>query len=209
MSPAKTRGAQLPGRLPRSPHGLLARWLDDAAAAPHPEWLDPAAMVLTTVSARGRPSSRVVLCRAQSPAGVVFFTSYRSRKASEIAACVQGAAVFHWPHLAAQVRIEGRFVRVSAAVSDRYFASRPRAHQIGAWASHQSQPLANAATLARRRAALEARYANGRIPRPPWWGGYRLEPAMVEFWLQRPGRLHDRVRYRRRGWRWVMDRLNP
>lgn len=199
----------LRGRLPQSPYGLFSRWFGQAQAKAHPGWLDPAAMVLTTVSAGGQPSARVVLCRAHSPRGVVFFTSYRSRKAAEIEATGRGAAVFHWPHLAVQVRLEGRFERVSEAASDRYFASRPRSHQIGAWVSRQSRVLKAREELVCRRREFEARFAGGPVPRPPGWGGYCLMPATVEFWQAGAGRLHERLRYRRRGRRWTVDRLNP
>lgn len=212
LGPMKTSSSSLReerGRLPSTPYPLFGRWFEKARTAPRPDWLDTAAMVLTTVSGRGAPSARVVLCRAHSARGVVFFTSYRSRKAVEIDATGLGAVVFHWPHLKRQVRMEGRFERVSAVVSDRYFASRPRSHQIGAWASHQSQPLKTAGELVERQQVEEARYEGKSVPRPPWWGGYRLVPMAVEFWQQGAGRLHERILYRRCGQTWTRERLNP
>ena len=191
-----------------APFAQFERWFDEAVRAAVPE---PNAMTLATVDASGRPTARVVLLKGFDERGFVFFTNYASRKGAELAAHPEAALNFFWPELERQVRIEGTVAKVSDAESAEYFASRPRLSQIGAWASPQSERIADRRALEGRFAEAEARYA-GEVPRPAHWGGYRLDPAMLEFWQGRPSRLHDRIRYRRSPAdpaRWDIDRLAP
>ena len=184
----------------------FSRWLDDARAGSIRE---PNAMTLATATAEGAPAARIVLLRAIDERGFVFFSNYDSRKGGELAANPQAALLFFWEPLERQVRIEGHVTRVSAAESDAYFASRPRGSQLGAWASPQSAVLADAAALEDALAAVEARFSDRPVTRPPHWGGYRLSPTLLEFWQGRPGRLHDRLRYRRTDEGWLLERLAP
>jgi len=172
---------------------------------------EPEAMVLSSVGADGMPSSRHVLLRGLDH-GFVFFTNYTSHKGRELEARPMAAICFPWNLLARQVRVEGNVERVSAVESDAYFATRPRGSQIGAWASDQSEVLADRAELEAKWAAAEARFDGGEVARPPHWGGFRVVPARIEFWQGRPSRLHDRFRYtvesdEASGWR--IDRLSP
>lgn len=185
------------------PWGLFETWLADALASPMHE---PNAMVLATV-ADGRPSTRVVLLKGLD-SGLVFYTNYRSRKARELAANPNCALLFPWHPIGRQVRIEGTAERVDAEVSDRYFATRPRDAQLGAWASSQSEPIDNREALEAGLAALRAD-AGPELSRPPWWGGFRVYAESFEFWQGRPGRLHDRLRYAWQGGRWHRQRLQP
>lgn len=182
-------------------------WFDQAVAAQVPE---PNAMTLATAGADCRPSARLVLLKGFDASGFVFYTNYESRKARELAANPWAALVFFWPQLARQVRIEGRVEPVAPHESDAYFHSRPRGSQLGAWASHQSQVISSRAVLDQRMQELVAAYQARPVPRPPYWGGYRLAPTMVEFWQGRPNRLHDRLRYRRlEDGGWLIERLAP
>jgi len=180
-------------------------WLDQAFEAKLPE---PNAMTLATVGADGRPSTRVVLIKGCDARGIVWFTNYESRKGRELALHPVAALQFHWVELERVVRIEGRVDKVGAEESDTYYASRPLDSRIGAWASPQSRVVESRAVLVANAAKFGARYLLNP-PRPPHWGGYRLQPDTWEFWQGRRSRLHDRLRYRLDGTRWVRERLAP
>jgi pyridoxamine 5'-phosphate oxidase len=183
-------------------------WFDEALAA---DLHEPNAMTLATATPEGRPSARIVLLKGFDEQGFVFYTNYEGRKSRELEINPYCALVFYWGELERQVRIEGRAFRVSENRSDAYFASRPRGSQLGAWASEQSRPVHDRGALEERLRELEAEYeGRGEVPRPPFWGGYRVEPEVIEFWQGRENRLHDRLVYRRSddgGWR--RERLQP
>lgn len=190
------------------PFVQLRRWLDDAVAA---EVTEPTAMTVSSIGIDERVHSRTVLLRRLSSAGLVFFTNRDSHKGAELAAHPLCSAQLLWLDLHRQVRVEGIARLLDDAEADAYFAGRPRGSQIGAWASPQSQVLRDRAELEARVAEAEQQFADvAEVPRPPNWGGYRIEPDMFEFWQGRPSRLHDRLRYRfdREG-RWRIDRLAP
>ncbi len=190
------------------PFVQFRRWMDDALAAELPL---PNAMTLATAGSDGRPAARMVLLRGFDERGFVFYTNYDGDKAAQLGVNPWTALVFYWGPLERQVRVVGAVSRVSEAESDTYFAGRPRESQIGAWASPQSDPIRDRAELEERVRAVEARYPPGEpIPRPPHWGGYRVTPDELEFWQGRPGRLHDRIRYRlTSSGLWTIERLAP
>jgi pyridoxamine 5'-phosphate oxidase len=171
--------------------------------------VDTAPVALATADLEGRPSVRMVLLRGIDERGFVFHTNYASRKGYELENNPHAALCFYWPTLDEQIRVEGRVQKLPADESDAYFDSRPRGSQLGAWASAQSQPLATREKLEEEYRATEHRFANQPIPRPPFWGGFRLTPSRIEFWYGRPDRLHDRVVYTREGTDWKIERLYP
>lgn len=182
------------------------RWFDDVLAA---DLHEPNAMILATATPDGRPSARTVLLKGFDGRGFVFYTNYEGRKSRELEANPRAALLFYWGVLERQVRIEGHTFRTSEKESDAYFASRPRGSQVGAWVSEQSRPVESRAVLERRVQELEAEYEGREIPRPPFWGGYRVEPEIIEFWQGRENRLHDRLVYRRAYGGWKTERLQP
>jgi pyridoxamine 5'-phosphate oxidase len=182
------------------------QWFQETLAA---DLHEPNAMIVATATPDGRPSARTVLLKGYDERGFVFYTNYEGRKASELEANPACALLFYWGELERQVRIEGRASRISDQESDAYFAGRPRGSRIGAWASEQSRPVEDRNVLEERMLALEAEYEGGEVPRPPFWGGYRVEPEVVEFWQGRESRLHDRLVYQRSGDGWKIERLQP
>jgi pyridoxamine 5'-phosphate oxidase len=184
----------------------VQRWVRHAIDAGVPT---ANAMTLATVDERGRPAARIVLLKEIDDRGCTFFTSYKSRKAADLAAHPYAALVLYWEQLHRQIRIEGAIERVSPEDSDAYFASRPRGSQLGAIASPQSQPIPSRAALEALVADLDRELGEAPPSRPAHWGGYRVVPDLIELWQGQPSRLHDRVRYRRAEAGWVRDRLAP
>jgi pyridoxamine 5'-phosphate oxidase len=191
------------------PYALFRTWFAEAEKA-EPE--DPNAMALATADAQGVPSVRMVLLKGVDQRGFVFYTNLESRKGEQLLANPNAAFVMHWKSLRRQVRVEGAVEKVSDAEADEYFHSRPRGSQIGAWASRQSRPLTGRWELERRVAEYTARFAIGTIPRPEYWSGFRILPRRIEFWQDRPFRLHDRIVFTPAeggGDGWTTDRLYP
>ena len=190
-----------------TPFQQFQRWLEQAIAAELPE---PNAMTLATLSKEGKPIARMVLLKGLDEKGFVFYTNYDSAKGKQLTETDSAALVFWWAGLERQVRVEGTVEKVSSEESDAYFQSRPKASQLGAWASPQSQVIENRDVLEKRLAELEEKYATEKVPRPPHWGGFRVIPTAIEFWQGRPSRLHDRIRYEldEKG-DWFYQRLAP
>ena len=189
-----------------NPVAQLRAWLSEAF---DDGCLEPNAMNVATVDAGGQPSARIVLLRGLDERGLVFYTSYFSRKGRELAENPRVAATFYWPLLERQVRIEGTVQQVSDDESDAYFESRPRGHRLSAWASEQSEPIDRRETLDERVAHFDQRFEGDDVPRPHSWGGYLIVPKVFEFWQGRPNRMHDRLQYRREGRAWKIRRLQP
>jgi pyridoxamine 5'-phosphate oxidase len=192
----------------RDPFEVFGDWFDQARNADLPE---PTAMALATADETGAPSLRMVLLKEHGPMGFVFFTNYESRKGRELLANPRAALCFHWKPLGRQVRVQGRVEQVSKAEADAYYASRARDSRIGAWASQQSRPMATRYDLEKNVAKFAAKYALGEIPRPPHWSGFRVVPHLIEFWTEKPFRLHERIVFERAGGdgAWTTSRLFP
>lgn len=188
------------------PFRLFAEWLADATKS---EVNDPNAMALASVDPEGMPDVRMVLLKGLDDRGFVFYTNFESAKGTEILSAMKAALCFHWKSLRRQVRVRGPVEVVSDEEADAYFASRPRGSRIGAWASRQSRPLESRFALEKAVAEVTTRYAVGEIPRPPHWSGFRIVPDSIEFWHDRPFRLHDRVVFTRSGEGWEKTRLYP
>ena len=201
-----TRGGLTEADAGDDPIALFRDWFAVALAAGVPE---PNAFTLATASTAGRPSARVILLKGLDDRGFTFFTNFDSRKGQELEANPHAALVFFWLPLERQVRIEGRVEPVDPVDADEYFAVRPLGSRLGAWASQQSEVIPDRAFLEHRHAELAAKYPDGVVPRPPNWGGYRVQPESIEFWQGRPSRLHYRIRFRRDSGRWVRERLSP
>lgn len=190
------------------PFRLFAAWLEQATAA---EPRDPTAMTLATVDADGLPNARMVLLKSADERGFVFYTNLGSQKGQELDAQPKAALVFHWKSLNKQVRVRGLVEPVTDEEADAYFASRPKQAQIGAWASKQSAPLESRLAFEKAVAVTAAKYALGEVPRPPFWSGFRIVPLEIEFWQDRPFRLHDRIVFKRENTDapWSKTRLYP
>ena len=188
------------------PMALFETWFQDAQGS---ELNDPDAMSLATATPDGAPSVRMILLKGLGPDGFAFYTNKESYKGNQIAANTKAALCFHWKSIRRQVRVEGTLSEVAPSQADAYFASRSRESQIGAWASDQSRPLVERADFMDRVTEASARFEGQDVPRPPHWSGFWLSPAMIEFWLDQPHRMHDRLVYRREGTDWKAERLYP
>jgi pyridoxamine 5'-phosphate oxidase len=182
------------------------RWFDEAVAMEVPQ---PDALCVASLTADGTPDARMVLLKAVDEQGFVFYTNYESGKGRQLSARPVAALVWHWSSLRRQVRVTGTAARTAADESDAYFTTRDRGSQLSAWASRQSEVLADRAALDARMTTMDARFAGQVVPRPPWWGGIRVTPTSVEFWQGRANRLHDRLRYRATVDGWRIERLAP
>lgn len=189
-----------------NPIRQFQNWFEDAKQA---GILEPNAMSLATSAADGMPAIRTVLLKYFDEQGFVFYTNYGSRKAQELKENPQAALLFAWIGLNRQVKIQGQVEKVSKAESLRYFASRPRGSQIGAWVSEQSKAITSRGLLEQKVAEIKRRFLDGEVPLPSFWGGYRVVPSRIEFWQGRPSRLHDRFEYSRQGDDWLIQRLQP
>jgi pyridoxamine 5'-phosphate oxidase len=181
-------------------------WMSQAISS---QLIEPNAMTLATVDGSGQPNARAVLLKGFDPTGLVFYTNYESRKSREIAANPNVCLLFYWAELERQVRVVGRAERVPEAESEAYFQSRPVGHQLGAWVSNQSTVIAGREVIEESLASVSKRFEPGPVPRPPYWGGYRVVPHAFEFWQGRPNRLHDRLEYNLAKGTWTIRRLSP
>jgi pyridoxamine 5'-phosphate oxidase len=203
-----TRGALDESSVDADAIRQFERWFADAEAAKLAA--APNAMTLATATPEGIPSARIVLLKHVDARGFVFFTDYRSHKGMDLAANPHAALVFWWSELERQVRIAGKVSRLPTSESEVYFRTRPLGSRLGAWSSHQSRTIPSRAPLETRFAEMETRYADGDVPLPPYWGGYIVNPASIEFWQGRRSRLHDRIRYvRSPDGSWAIERLSP
>ncbi len=202
------RGALDVDAVDANPFTQFGQWFEQALAA---DLIEPYAMTLATVGIDGQPSARVVLLRGWDASGFVFFTNYESQKGHEIAHTSRAALLFYWATLEQQIRIEGSVERLAGTDSDVYFAKRPRGHRLSAWASQQSSVVPDRAYLEAQMADAQARFADGDVPRPDYWGGFRIKPNRFEFWQGRRNRVHDRILYRRNlvAAGWIIERLSP
>ncbi len=188
------------------PYRLLQKWYDKAQAS---GMAAPNGMTLASATPDGRPSARIVLLKQVIDEGLVFFTNYSSRKGRELEANPHAALVMWWPDLNRQIRVTGPVVHTSDEVSDAYFNSRPRSYRLGAWASKQSEAMADRLSLAKAFVKVRERYKRQEVPRPPHWGGYLLQPEAFEFWEERVNRLHERQQFLKDGNGWTLRRLYP
>jgi pyridoxamine 5'-phosphate oxidase len=189
-----------------NPIHQFTKWWNDAIQSSIDE---VNAFTLATATLQGKPSARIVLLKGYDENGFVFFTNYESEKGNQLAENPHASMVFFWKELQRQIRIEGVIEKVSAKESDDYFLSRPAGSRIGAWASPQSKIIINRSEIERNAEKFQQQYTDGNIPRPPYWGGYRLKPMLIEFWQGRPNRLHDRIQYTLQNNDWKINRLAP
>jgi pyridoxamine 5'-phosphate oxidase len=192
--------------LANTPFDQFNSWLNEAIQAKVPE---PNAMILSTATIQGKPSSRTVLLKHIDEQGLIFFTSYESRKAKELNENPFASVIFLWKELERQDSVEGSVEKITRTESEKYFASRPRKSQLGAWASHQSTVLGSRDILEAGYAKMESTFQDHDVPAPPYWGGFRIKPRQFEFWQGRRSRLHDRLRYRLESTLWIIERLSP
>ncbi len=201
------KGALDEATVARDPFAQFTLWLDEAVATEG--LVEPNAVSVASVAPDGQPSLRVVLLRGYDERGFVFFTNYDSRKGRELDGTGKAAMLFYWGALERQIRIDGHVARIAPDESDAYFAKRPRGHRLGAWASKQSAVVEGRVVLEAQMAAEDARFAEMDVPRPPYWGGYRVTPHAFEYWQGRRNRVHDRIAYVRDGTAWSIVRLSP
>ena len=201
-----TIGELLESSASPEPWELFSSWFEIARNA---KILEPTAMILSTVTQDGQPTSRVVLLKDFDQSGLVFFTNYLSQKGEQLAHNPRASILFWWESLQRQIRIEGEVVKIGEEESDTYFQSRPYGSRLGAWVSEQSQPIVDRTVLEKRQIEFEKKFAEGNVPRPDNWGGYRLRPNKFEFWQGRSNRLHDRLLYQMQQDTWTRARLAP
>ena len=201
-----TRAGLQESDIHRDPIEQFRRWFEEVQAA---DLHEPNAMTVATATADGKPSARTVLLKGFDERGFVFYTNYEGSKARDLLENPRCALLFYWGELERQVRVEGRVDRTLEEESDAYFAGRSRGSQLGAWASEQSRPVTGRAALEERLREVECQFEGSEVPRPPFWGGYRVEPESFEFWQGRENRLHDRLVYRRENGKWGIERLQP